>query len=223
MIENKNVLGVPFYEFQCEESLVEEVLQDVKTNCKFRYNASNDILEKDWYFHEKMFDWFESCLEQVRDKYYSKDLEFVITTCWANKANRLQKHLRHSHPNSVVGGVFYLTTHESSKTIFQMANPWYENRHTVTGIQWNSRDKVEHAYLKGESSPVRGKLLLFPSVLTHEVGPLLDKDNQTRYTVSFNAFLQGVSYKGDNTSQLVLKVKGIRDMVKDGDSFTYNL
>ena len=36
MIENKNILGVPFYEFQCEDSLVNEVLEDVKSNCKFR-------------------------------------------------------------------------------------------------------------------------------------------------------------------------------------------
>jgi hypothetical protein len=92
----------------------------------------------------------------------------------------------HLHPQSIVSGILYFSDEESGKTIFKAPNPWYkvqiENFLQLT-------NKNSQLFLKQEIKPERGKLILFPSTVLHEVG--VHTGNHSRYTLAFNTFVSG--------------------------------
>ena len=77
----------------------------------------------------------------------------------------------------MLSGIFYLT--DSTPTIFSESLRWnlplipsMNNDATITRV-----------------TPVKGRLLVFPSTLLH--GTDRSNDNEPRYSMSFNTFIQG--------------------------------
>lgn len=114
------------------------------------------------------------------------DNEIYITQSWANKAKTNEFHPVHKHPNSMLSGVFFVTGNPGGglpPIRFHRANDllpleveFEEYNEFNNGTRWFEMKK--------------GQLLLFPSVLMHDV----DK-NETdieRVTLSFNTFVRGV-------------------------------
>ena len=123
--------------------------------------------------------------------------EIYITQSWANTAKTNQFHPKHKHPNSIISGVIFVTgkggdglpplrfhrTHDLIPLAFQ-----YEELNDL-----NSECKW--------FEPIQGKLILFPSLVEHDVEKnTSDKD---RTTISFNTFARGDI---GNSSQLT-KIK----------------
>lgn len=115
------------------------------------------------------------------------DTEFLITQSWVNIINDGFHH-KHRHQNSILSGVFYVNT----------VNDFIEFDSPLAPL-WDMLS-VPSKYLNEYNSfnyrePVfPGKLILFPSYLTHGVpGRFVTEgiDKQPRCSVSFNTFPVG--------------------------------
>lgn len=206
------LLGIPtlnFYEFNCSDELVQSVLADVK-NITFKNNKNNLVRDRDnedypHFYHSEMFDWFDKCLLEVKnDLGMYKNLNIPIISCWANKTQKLHTHHKHTHPNSFISGIFYLTTHESGKTFFYHPNEWYKNFN-----RFNLSENVN--YYITSIKPEAGKLIIFPSHVEHNVAGLKVNESD-RYTIAFNCFFEGV-VSDRQTVDLAIKVKTVRDTI----------
>jgi hypothetical protein len=106
-----------------------------------------------------------------------------ITQSWFNYTKPGEFHHRHAHPNSYLSGVLYFNADGSSDKInfhrewsgFCLDVPTKEGSDYNTGSMWLSAKT--------------GKLLIFPSRLTHDVS--VTESKETRISLSFNTFLKG--------------------------------
>lgn len=213
-----DIISLPFFEFTADEQLTDSVLDDVKTlNFDITTEGGQSVsFGEEFYYHPKLFDFFDECLLEVKNKLrLHSSLELPIVSCWANKNSRGQYHHYHNHPNSVVSGIFYLTTHEKSETVFVFPDPWYKNIGTdglifCTSNSGNSFGETL-PQLTGKNKPVKGQLLIFPSHIKHKVLPVIE--NTTRYTLSFNTFISGIMGNDyEHSMYLNLKVKSVREI-----------
>lgn len=111
--------------------------------------------------------------------------EIYITQSWANKSKTNEFHPMHKHPNSILSGVLFVTGNEGDglppirfhrvNDLFPLEFEYEELNDFNTGCRW--------------FEPVLGRLILFPSVLEHDV----EKNNSDieRITLSFNTFARG--------------------------------
>lgn len=191
------------YSFEAEKKLVDEVLEEVK-KIKFKDNTKN-LVSEDVFFNKNLLDWFDVCLLELQKKIYPNIERLVITSCWANKTNKTQQHHTHSHPNSFVSGIFYLTDHDSAKTNFMIENLWYKfDSNWLTYL--HQKNSLVH-----KVNPKKGQLILFPSHLPHNTDVLDFKEKEERYSISFNTFLTGKLGQDNNTLKITLDVKDYRD------------
>jgi len=169
------------------------------------YNGSNSTSSDSYIFDTKLKEIKQFCEDQI--KIYVEqvicpvegDLDFYITQSWLNVNRPGEVHYEHCHSNSIISGVFYISTEEDDNITF--VDP---NYHVKDGIKfettvsniWNS----EQWAFQSNSN----ELILFPSWLNHMVNsnPRATKD---RLSISFNTFVRGTL--GDITSKnkLILK------------------
>ena len=110
------------------------------------------------------------------------NVKLEITQSWINYTKTGQYHHKHTHPNSVISGVFYIQASKEIDKLF-FYNESYQQIKIVP--------KEFHVY-NSESwwLPVEtGQLLLFPSSLTHMVATTSGEDD--RISMSFNTFYKG--------------------------------
>ena len=110
------------------------------------------------------------------------NIKLEITQSWINYTKTGQYHHKHTHPNSIISGVFYIQASKEIDKLF-FYNESYEQIKIVP--------KEFHVY-NSESwwLPVEtGQLLLFPSSLTHMVATTSGEDD--RISMSFNTFYKG--------------------------------
>jgi uncharacterized protein (TIGR02466 family) len=190
MIVN-NLLPIPIYEFQCDDQLTEEIYNQSILS-KFTDNMSNKISDSAHFYNARLFDWFDQCIDQVKQIYFIDEISLPIITCWVNKSSKLERHHTHHHPNSILSGIFYLTTHDKAETVFYYKNPYFEIGATnlILASKDQEKDLVDRpTTIIGKIAPNKGKLILFPSSIVHGTRP--NTDSQARYTLSFNTFFSG--------------------------------
>lgn len=204
-METIEICPQSIYSFQADNILVEEVLAQIK-NIEYKDNIRN-LVSKNVFYNKNLLDWFDTCLEKLREKVYPNTQKFVITSCWANKTNKTQQHHTHNHPNSFVSGVFYLTSHESGKTNFVLESFWHKFDRTWL-VYTNQTNTITH-----KINPKSGLLLLFPSHLNHNTDVLNFKEKEVRYSISFNAFMTGKLESENITTQIDLCVKDYRETI----------
>ena len=110
------------------------------------------------------------------------NVKLEITQSWINYTKTGQYHHKHTHPNSIISGVFYIQASKEIDKLF-FYNESYQQIKIVP--------KEFHVY-NSESwwLPVEtGQLLLFPSSLTHMVATTSGEDD--RISLSFNTFYKG--------------------------------
>lgn len=209
-----HIYNFPFYEFDAPKALTERILQDVKTNVEFEQNMINQISKRNKnYFDEELFDWFDKCLVEVKEKIkLNEDLKIEIVGCWANKTTKLKKLHDHSHPNSFVSGSFYLTDHDNGHTVFYSKNYWFDGWERVTMFGLNAPNQLE----AGTYQPKAGKLIIFPSSLIH--GTKVSTDNE-RYSLAFNTFISG-SFGNPIVSTISLRPKTVREYFSEQNNET---
>ena len=86
-------------------------------------NAGNSTSNNNYIFNGKLKKIKQFCEQQL--KIYveqviapKEELDFYITQSWLNITKPGEFHHEHSHPNSIISGVFYISTEEDDKITF---------------------------------------------------------------------------------------------------------
>ena len=116
--------------------------------------------------------------------------EFEISTSWVNRYKETELNPKHSHPNALLSGVYYVESEESSSPIifekpYLYTNLFHSTIKPTFQNKNNNQFNTDYYGLK----PVTGDLYIFPSWLEHYVPP--QPTAKIRYSIAFNAFVKG--------------------------------
>ena len=124
-----------------------------------------------------------------------KRSELYLTTSWLNFNDPGTSHHSHTHPNSILSGVLYLTENpEHTRT-----QKFFLNTHETVLLPVKKYSLINSKSYSIDSSYCG--CLLFPSSLSHNVS--VNRTNEIRITLAFNVFARGVM-GGDHLSQLTI-------------------
>ena len=178
-----------------ELSFIDKTKEDVYKNKGNTTSNNKNILEDkvfknlkdDLYLRVK--DYFDKIISS------SNNITPYITQSWLNYTETNQFHHKHSHPNSLVSGVFYINCHEEYDKI-NFFNDNYKS--IVLDVEnWNLYNS-ETWWV-----PVKtGDIILFPSSLKHMVET--KQGNNTRISLAFNVFVKGNIGNEKNSTYLKL-------------------
>ena len=179
-------LSIPFYQFQCDPNLLEDVYVKVK-NSNFKKEPNQIETSSTYFYDEKLINWFEECLSKIQLMYFNNNLKLEVVNCWATKTMPLNRHNIHDHQQAVVSGILYFDTCDTGETLFYIENPWqrYQNER-IMNISETKQDKSK---LVTTIKQEKGKLILYPPHIYH--GTNVNKERNPRYTIAFDAFISG--------------------------------
>jgi uncharacterized protein (TIGR02466 family) len=173
--------------FNLDRSLTEEE-KDFLLTLEQRPNMGNRTSKDNFVLRNQCMTSLRSWMEDCVDEYFKATVNpkhavnLRITQSWVNYSEPGQFHHKHAHPNSYVSGVFYIQTNENDKIYFYKDGYQQIKFPTAQWNEWNSESWWFEA--------AEGKLILFPSNLTHMV-PTVEGD-VVRTSLSFNSFPVGV-------------------------------
>jgi len=128
-----------------------------------------------------------------------EELDFYITQSWLNITKPGEYHHEHSHQNSIVSGVFYISTEEDDKITFSDPNHKIKELIKFEQKEFNAWNSISW-FLPANNN----ELVLFPSWLNHSVTPN-EKATTDRISISFNTFVRGVLGIQNDKNKLILK------------------
>jgi uncharacterized protein (TIGR02466 family) len=112
--------------------------------------------------------------------------EIYITQSWLNRARSDQFHPKHKHPNSVISGVLFLDDNSDAS----LPPIRFHRTLDIFPVEFSFEELNEFNASAREFDPVQGMLMLFPSLLEHDVG--MNKSDRVRTSISFNTYVRGV-------------------------------
>jgi uncharacterized protein (TIGR02466 family) len=121
--------------------------------------------------------YFDECFKPAAN------VSLKITQSWVNYTPPNRFHRKHTHPNSLISGVFYINALRDLDKIFFVKDDYKQ-------ILIPAREHNMHTSNIWSVPVGTGDLLLFPSDLQHMVEPTVSP--QTRISLSFNTFPEGV-------------------------------
>ena len=145
-----------------------------------------------------IYEFIQNCVSQYFQAVYAPKNKVLlrVTQSWFNYSKPGEWHHRHAHPNSFISGVLYMKAAKESDKIY-FYNEGYkqfevptENYNIYNSVSW---------WLPVET----GRLMLFPSSLTHSVEPV--QANYTRISLAFNTF--PVGYMGQEETLTALHLE----------------
>ena len=198
MIHNLFPTPIGFYELNREFTKSEF---DFLLNQKSRSNMGNTTSIDNYickssklkklkqFFDESILHYFTTV---YRPKY---DVIPRITQSWMNYTKPGEYHHKHAHPNSFISGVFYIQSDKEKDKIYFYKDGYQQIK--VPAADWNEWNSESWWF-----EAVTGKLIIFPSSLTHMVETV--QSEKTRVSLSFNTFLSG--YIGDENELTGLRI-----------------
>tara|TARA_Y100001963_G_scaffold20015_1_gene25448 strand:+ start:70 stop:732 length:663 start_codon:yes stop_codon:yes gene_type:complete len=151
-----------------------------KGNAFNRQSTNTFVLDSPELAHIRS--WIEVKVHEFVTNIYASTDKLVITQSWVNKSGKGESHPEHTHPNSIVSGVWYPMIHGELPPIKFIGT---NSRDVALGKeQYNNFNSLTL------SMPMKkGELVLFPSNLMHSVAP--NKLNEERISLSFNTWAKG--------------------------------
>lgn len=122
--------------------------------------------------------------------------KFKLTQSWVSCKKPGQMHDIHTHPNSIISGVFYFGDNKESLPNITFHKPQSFNFPIL---------RPKEKYTKYNSTEFElglNNLILFPSYLQHSVS--LNRSNIPRYSISFNSIPLGIFGDKDELTELKL-------------------
>jgi len=201
----QNLFPTPIYISNINRKFTKQELQFVNKQKKHCINNQGNINTKDNYIlNRKEFENIKKFLEKHCQNYLDtiicpkNNIELYITQSWLNYTEENQYHHQHSHPNSVVSGVFYFDSDKKNdKILFSNSKGYQQIEPKIDDTKfnlWNSRTwwfSVE-----------TGNLFMFPSSTIHQVD--VKKGTNTRISLAFNTFYKGTIGSNSNLTELIL-------------------
>jgi len=197
-----SIFPTPVYKSTLKNLSKKELLFVDKNKLNTHNNEGNITSNNSYILNEKEFKSLKKDITIKVEDYFDKiicpagNITPYITQSWLNYTEKNQFHHRHTHPNSLVSGVFYINSNDE----FDKIKFFKDNLHSTIKFEtknwnlWNS----ETWWL-----PVTtGDLILFPSSLTHMV-ETKEGDN-TRVSLAFNVFVKGKLGDDYKLTELIL-------------------
>lgn len=127
--------------------------------------------------------------------------DIYITQSWLNKTEKGERHHIHTHGNSYLSGVFYLSENNSSIAFLRPDTPIAEGIRIVPKKKYDEKNMYSWDELYYQSN--YGKLFIFPSTIRHYVR--IQESDQTRYSLAFNTMFTGKVGNKDNLTELYVR------------------
>jgi uncharacterized protein (TIGR02466 family) len=198
-----SIFPTPVYKTTLEKNLSKKELLFVdKNKLNTHKNEGNITSNNSYILNEKEFKSLKKDITIKVQDYFDKiicpagNITPYITQSWLNYTEENQFHHRHTHPNSLVSGVFYINSNDE----FDKIKFFKDNLHSTIKFEtktWNLWNSETWWF------PVKtGDLILFPSSLTHMV-ETKEGDN-TRVSLAFNVFVKGKLGDDYKLTELIL-------------------
>jgi uncharacterized protein (TIGR02466 family) len=174
---------------------------DIFNNLERRPNEGNTTTVNNKVLELKEFKKLKEFVTSSVNEYFQKticpkeNVELYVTQSWVNYTEKGQFHHKHAHPNSFISGVLYLNADVTKDKIY-----FYKEQYQQLNVEpkeWNITNSTSWWFEVGT-----GKLILFPSSLTHMV-QTIDHD-ETRISLAFNTFLKGKLGTNNTLTELIL-------------------
>jgi len=168
-------------------------------------NVANTISDDFYIFNRKLKNIKQFCEKHIKSYVeqiiYPKEeaLDFYITQSWLNITRPGEHHHEHCHQNSIISGIFYISTEEDDKITFTDPNIKMKNILTIIPEKYNLWNSHKWFF-----PSVTNELILFPSLLNHQVIPNV-KATTDRISLSFNTFAKGTFGEQGEPAELILK------------------
>jgi len=201
-----NINGIfptPIYTSKLNRNLTSKELSFIdKTKSDCNKNEGNITSNDNYILNNKVFIDLKNELDLRIKDYFDKvicssdNITPYITQSWLNYTEKNQYHHKHTHPNSLVSGVFYVNCHEELDKI-----KFFKDKiHSTIKLEvkdWNLYNSETWWF-----SVKTGDIILFPSSLMHMV-ETKEGDN-SRISLAFNVFIKGTFGSNKNISELHL-------------------
>jgi len=183
-----NYFPTAILEHQVAEELSDRVEQELSLhidslpyNEGFRGNVATD------YYSESRIDIFNMFPELITEFINARNTYYEITSfrtedkinCWVQDyRDETGIHTRHHHGSSGISGVYWVRANEQAGPLA------FYNPNTI--LDYVEADDKNNPYRNMTTmfKPIKGKIILFPSFLNHEVLP--SQDGVVRTTIAFN-------------------------------------
>ena len=167
-------------------------------------NAGNSTSNNNYIFNGKLKNIKQFCEQQIKSYVEQvitpkEEIDFYITQSWLNVTRPGGFHHEHSHQNSIISGVFYISTEEDDKITFIDQNTKVKELIKFEQKEYNLFNSVTWFF-----SVNNNELILFPSWLNHKVEPN-EKATTDRISLSFNTFVGGTLGIRKGLTELILK------------------
>jgi uncharacterized protein (TIGR02466 family) len=198
MIENLFPTPIGFYEL--DKPLLDKEVRFIK-DLETRTNEGNTTSLDNYLLKSKEMKRIAAFVDQCVQDYFQEvyapkhEVKPYVTQSWANYTNKGQFHHKHSHPNSFISGVFYVAADAAKDRIFFYKDGYHQIK--VKTERWNLWNSESWWFEVGV-----GKIVLFPSNLTHMVETVQAED--TRISIAFNTFLEGIVGENKDLTELLL-------------------
>jgi len=166
-------------------------------------NVSNIFSQDSYIFNGKLKNIKQFCEEQL--KIYVKEvinpkeeLDFYITQSWLNITKPGEFHHEHCHSNSIISGVFYISTVEDDRITFGDPNVKVKEIRKIPPEAYTMYNATTWVF-----PAINDGLILFPSWLDHQVEPN-KKATTDRISISFNTYVRGTLGNRNDMTELIL-------------------
>jgi uncharacterized protein (TIGR02466 family) len=177
-------------EFICNQSrntFSEDLVTQSKNNKILEETSLKDLKN---FLEKALNDFFQETVKP------STNVCLKITQSWVNYSSVGREHKTHLHHNSIISGVFYVSTNKDSDKIFFCRKVPYLS-YSIEPTQLNEWT----TNICGIPSE-EGTLLLFPSTLEHGVPSVIEE--KERISISFNSFFSGEIGNASHLTQLIV-------------------
>jgi len=140
---------------------------------------SGELADLKLFIDEQIFN-FKKNLLRIKD-----ENEIYITQSWVNKSSPGQFHPKHKHPNSVISGVMFLDENSDGS----LPPIRFHRTLDIFPLDFKFDDLNEFNASCREFDPDQGMLMLFPSLLEHDVDR--NRSDRVRMSLSFNTYVRG--------------------------------
>ena len=197
-----NTIGIFSTPISLINNAIDLSISDLKKINSFKYTekAHLNLFTDNYYVLYDLIDVKKRIEDYLNN--YGKDIlgltnknELYITNSWCVKTLKNGYHPAHSHPNSLISGVFYIDVGQNQNIIFEYESSVFKKFDFC--IDRNNTSFNTNRYVV----PVRkNDLILFPSWLKHEVQ--INTTETTRLVLGFNVFIKGEMGNDDYPTQL---------------------
>jgi uncharacterized protein (TIGR02466 family) len=197
-----NLFPTPIYRCKINRKLNKQELFFIdKTKSECYANEGNVTSKDNYILNNKEFKILKKEIDVRIQDYFDKiispsnDITPFITQSWINFTKTNQFHHKHTHPNSIISGVFYINCDEKFDKI-----KFFKEEYSIIKLEikdWNIWNSQSWWFPLST-----GDLIIFPSSLAHMVET--KQGTNTRISLAFNVFIKGLIGSNSNLSELKL-------------------